>query len=156
VEPLRVRLDFSTKQLEMNGNVLGRFLPRSATEGTVELGAARYSYLIRPKAYGERITLYGTAGPVVVRETNYHDGVYDLRVGDSATYDLHNEILFNSDGPAGQVAFTAKDLTMEFNSRLPANCLDIVAAVVALDTMWANLVGFTRTRVQPAPRRSPG
>ena len=61
-------------------------------------------------------------------------------------FDLRDEILYTPKGTAGIVAFNDSELNMELNSLVPAECLGLVAALVALDTMWANLVGFTRTK----------
>lgn len=79
-----------------------------------------------------------------------HDGVFSLRVGDDVVFDLDNGILYNTKGRAGKVAFTENDLIMEFNSLVPTGSLGLIAVLVALDTMWANMVGFTRTKAQPS------
>lgn len=144
-----IRLPFATKQLELNGGVLGCFIPASKTEGAVELGANRHTYAIRPESYGNTITLYRSGQKVAVREYDDHDGIFSLCVGDSVRFDLNNDILYCPKGRAGKVSFTEHELVMEFNSLVPEESLGLVAALVALDTMWANLVGFTRTRAQP-------
>jgi hypothetical protein len=145
-----IRLDFTSKQLEMDGSVLGHFTPSSKTEGTVELGTSNYTYVVKPMSYGGRIELHRGGRKVAVREYDFHDGVFSLRVGNDVVFDLDKEILYNTKGRAGKVVFTESDLIMEFNSLVPAESLGLVAALVALDTMWANMVGLTRTRAQPA------
>lgn len=142
----RIRLDFATKQLEMSGSVLGRFVPASTTEGVLQLEGSSYTYIIRPFMHGARIELYRSRRQVAVRVYDSHDGVCDLCVGEDVAFDLDKDVLYCAAGPAGTVAFAANELNMKFNSLVPAECLGLVAALVALDTMWANLVGFTRTR----------
>jgi len=138
-----VRLDFSTKQLDANGATLGRFLPTSAAAGAIELGRSRFTYAIEPRKYGELITILDGGKAVAVREYDFHEGIFTLSVGE-AVFDLHDRILYCATGPAGSVAFDSRALTMQFNALVPAESIGLFAALVALDTMWANLVGFTR------------
>jgi hypothetical protein len=141
-----MRLDFSTRQLEADGSVLGRFVPQSATEGALDLEGAHYTYIVRPHTYGHRIILYRAKQQIAAIHQDFHDGVFTLRVGDDVTFDLHDDILYCDKGVAGKVSFDENGLTMDLNALVPAASLGLVAALVALDTMWANLVGFTRRR----------
>ena len=146
----RVRLDFTSKQLELNGAVIGCFRPQSRTEGALELEGSLCSYLITPISYGQRITLYRSRRKVAEFESDFHEGINTLRIGEDLTFDLDNAgILYCPKGPAGTIVFTADDVNMQFNALVPAESLGLVAALAALDTMWANLVGFTRTKTQP-------
>jgi len=62
------------------------------------------------------------------------------------TFDLHDDILYCDKGVAGKVSFDENGLSMDLNALVPAASRGLVAALVALDTMWGNLVGFTRRR----------
>ncbi len=144
-----VKLNFQTRQMESAGRAIGQFKPLSPTEGELELKGSSYTYkFYGPFSYGYNIGLYRLGKEIAVRNYDVHEGEFRLRVTDHIIFDLNNESLYCSKGPAGKVTFTEHEVVIQFNDLVPEKEFGVIAALVSLDTMWANLVGFTRTRAQ--------
>jgi len=149
---MRFRLDFANKQIDQDGLPIGQFAPLNPTQGEVALNGLALKYRIETQSYGCTISLYQGAKQIALRTYDAHDGIHSVRIGTDTAFDLNNAVLYCPEGRAGRVHFSEKEITMDFNSLVREDIVSIVALLVAVDTMWANLVGFTRARARPRAR----
>ena len=144
---MKYSLDFKSRLVTEGAATVGQFLPKSKTEGNVEMLGASYAYsFFGPYGQGYNIGLYQSGNEVARFEYHWREGGF-IRV-QSAMYESSRNALLCSKGSVGKTSFTDDGLTIELSDLVPETERPTLLTLVALEVMWANQVGFTRTRAQ--------
>ena len=127
--------------------VLGQFTPSSKTEGEIRLDGRLLNYRFFAFTHGYNFSVYQNGLEVAVRQCDSHEGQDEFRLG-GKTYELDGRVrkLYSERSCVCRFAFTEQEVTIEFDDEVPDSDIGMLAVFVSLDVMWANLVGFTRTR----------
>lgn len=151
---MRFHLDFQNKQLTSLGTLVGTFTPKSRTAGTLALGTKSYDYLFYgPYGQGYNLGLYRSGGEIANLWYHWREGGAAVRTAGGNEYRLDTQcMIYGRGGVLGKSGFDVQGAWVDLEAPIPPDEQVWLAVIVVLDIMWANQVGFTRTRpLKPLP-----